>query len=43
MTSPRAYRDKLTQTEAMDQLLKASEKKYDRHVIAALFHVVENE
>ncbi len=43
MTSPRAYRDKLTNTEAMDQLLKASESKYDRHVIAALFHVVENE
>lgn len=43
MTSPRAYRDKLIQTDAMDQLLKASESKYDRHVIAALFHVVENE
>jgi HD-GYP domain-containing protein (c-di-GMP phosphodiesterase class II) len=43
MTSPRAYRDRLTDKEAMTQLLNAADSKYDRHVIAALFHVVENE
>ena len=43
MTSPRAYRDRLTDKEAMTQLLNAADNKYDRHVIAALFHVVENE
>ena len=43
MTSPRAYRDRLTDKEAMTQLLNAVDSKYDRHVIAALFHVVENE
>lgn len=43
MISPRAYRDKLSPKEALDQLLKESGVKYDRHVIAALFHVVENE
>ncbi|MBI4791223.1 MAG: PAS domain-containing protein [Deltaproteobacteria bacterium] len=43
MTSPRAYRDRLPAREAMDQLLAAADSKYDRHVVAALFHVVENE
>jgi HD-GYP domain-containing protein (c-di-GMP phosphodiesterase class II) len=43
MTSPRAYRDRLTDKEAMTQLLNGVDNKYDRHVIAALFHVVENE
>lgn len=43
MTSPRAYRDRLGVQTAMDQLLQDSESRYDRHVIAALFHVVENE
>lgn len=43
MTSPRAYRDRLTDKQAMTQLLNAADSKYDRHVIAALFHVVENE
>lgn len=43
MISPRAYRDKLSPKEALDQVLKDSGTKYDRHVVAALFHVVENE
>lgn len=43
MISPRAYREKLTPKEALDQLLQESGIKYDRHVVAALFHVVENE
>jgi HD-GYP domain-containing protein (c-di-GMP phosphodiesterase class II) len=43
MTSPRAYRDRLTNKEAMTQLLNAADNRYDRHVIAALFHAVENE
>ena len=43
MTSPRAYRDRLPAGEAMNQLLAAADSKYDRHVVAALFHVVENE
>ena len=43
MTSPRAYRDKLSDKDAINQLFQDADKKYDRHVIAALFHVVENE
>jgi PAS domain-containing protein len=43
MTSPRAYRDRLSAGMAMNQLLAAADSRYDRHVIAALFHVVENE
>ena len=42
MISPRAYRNKLTVQEAMTQLLQNSGIKYDRQVIAALFHVIEN-
>lgn len=43
MISPRAYRDRLSNKEALGQLLQAADSKYDRQVIAALFHVVENE
>lgn len=42
MVSPRAYRDKLSEKEALDQLLNTADNKYDRQVVAALFHVVEN-
>ncbi|MCB2184008.1 MAG: PAS domain S-box protein [Desulfobulbaceae bacterium] len=43
MTSPRSYRDRLSDREAIDQLLSLSGNKYDRQVVAALFHVIENE
>jgi len=42
MISPRAYRDKLSEKEALDQLLKTADTRYDRQIVAALFHVVEN-
>ncbi len=42
MISPRAYRNKLTDRDALDQFLVAMDTKYDRRVVAALFHVVEN-
>ncbi len=42
MVSPRAYRKKLTIQETMEELLRNSGSKYDRKVIAALFHVMEN-
>jgi PAS domain S-box-containing protein len=43
MISPRAYRDKLEADKALELLLPQADKKYDRRVVAALFHVVENE
>lgn len=43
MISPRAYRDKLSTRAALEQLNKDVDSKYDRKVIAALYHVVENE
>lgn len=43
MVSPRAYRDRLSVKEAMAQILAAGDSKYDRQVVAALFHVTENE
>lgn len=43
MISPRAYRNKLSTQEAMTSLLQEADLKYDRKVLAALFHVVENE
>ncbi|RLB71527.1 MAG: hypothetical protein DRH04_01560 [Deltaproteobacteria bacterium] len=43
MISPRAYRDRFAVADALDQLLKQAGSKYDRQVVAALFHVVENE
>lgn len=43
MTSPRAYREKLSQDEALNQLLELSDTLYDRKVVAALFHIIENE
>ncbi len=43
MISPRAYREKLTVRDALNQILAASDNKYDRQVVAALFHVADNE
>lgn len=42
LVSPRAYRQAVSIEEALDQLLKEAGSKYDRHVVAALFHVAEN-
>ena len=42
LVSPRAYRDAVPITDALDQLLAESKDKYDRHVVAALFHLAEN-
>ena len=42
LVSPRAYRDAVPIARALDQLLAESKDKYDRHVVAALFHIAEN-
>ena len=42
LVSPRAYRDAVSIPAALDQLLAESKDKYDRHVVAALFHLAEN-
>lgn len=42
MVSARAYRAGVPMEETLDRLLKESGSKYDRHVVAALFHVAEN-
>lgn len=42
LVSPRAYRDAVPIAQALDQLLEESKGKYDRHVVAALFHLAEN-
>ncbi|MCK4950670.1 MAG: PAS domain-containing protein [Gammaproteobacteria bacterium] len=42
MISARAYRKGMPMEMALDQLLELSKTKYDRHVVAALFHVAEN-
>jgi len=42
MASSRAYREGRPVSEVIDILLKQSEAKYDRHVLAALFHISEN-
>lgn len=43
MTSPRAYREKLSDNKALNQLLELSDTCYDRKVVAALFNIIENE
>jgi len=43
MVSPRAYRDSLDPEEAARELVSRAGVAYDRHVVAALFHVVEND
>jgi len=42
LISPRAYRDEINIEQALNQLLQEAGSKYDRHVVAALFHVAEN-
>jgi PAS domain S-box-containing protein len=42
MTSSRAYREGKPVEEVLDVLLAEADTRYDRQVIAALFHVVEN-
>lgn len=42
LISPRAYRGGMSPAAALDRLLKEAGSKYDRHVVAALFHVAEN-
>ena len=42
MASSRAYREGRAVKEVIDILLEQSEKEYDRHVVAALFHISEN-
>ena len=42
LVSPRAYRDAVPIEQALDRLLSESKDKYDRHVVAALFHLAEN-
>ena len=42
LVSPRAYRNPATIQQALDQLVKDSNSHYDRRVVAALFHVTEN-
>ena len=42
MVSSRAYREGLSVDKALDILLAETKTKYDRHVVAALFHVAEN-
>ncbi|MBU3908129.1 MAG: PAS domain-containing protein [Gammaproteobacteria bacterium] len=42
MASARAYRAGMPVKETLDQLLGEADARYDRHVVAALFHVAEN-
>lgn len=42
MTSSRAYRSGMPIKEALDVMMSEADSRYDRHVIAALFHVAEN-
>lgn len=42
MASARAYRAGMPLKETLDKLLSEADSKYDRHVVAALFHVAEN-
>jgi len=42
MSSARAYRPGKPVEEVLDTLLEQVDSRYDRHVVAALFHVAEN-
>jgi HD-GYP domain-containing protein (c-di-GMP phosphodiesterase class II) len=42
LVSPRAFRDALTVTAAVDRLMRDADRLYDRNVLAALFHITEN-
>jgi len=42
MASARAYREGRPIKDVLDILLQQSDQRYDRHVVAALFHIAEN-
>jgi len=42
LTSPRAYREGLSIQQAVSELMAGADSRYDRHVVAALFHIAEN-
>jgi PAS domain S-box-containing protein len=42
LISPRAFREGVSVSDAIDQLMQDADRLYDRHVLAALFHVAEN-
>ena len=42
MVSARAYRAGLPLKDTLDKLLAEADTKYDRHVVAALFHIAQN-
>lgn len=42
LVSPRAWRDAVPVPEALDRLLADSGTRYDRRVVAALLHIIEN-
>jgi HD-GYP domain-containing protein (c-di-GMP phosphodiesterase class II) len=42
LVSPRAFRDALTVSAAIDRLMQEADERYDRQVLAALFHIAEN-
>jgi len=42
MTSARAYRPGRPIREVLDSLLEDADKRYDRKVVAALFHIAES-
>jgi len=42
MASSRAYREGREPSEVVNILLEQSESEYDRHIVAALFHIAEN-
>ncbi len=42
LVSPRAFRKAIPVSEAVDILMQDADTRYDRHVLAALFHIAEN-
>ena len=42
MASSRAYREGREVSDVVNVLLEQSESEYDRHIVAALFHIAEN-
>jgi HD-GYP domain-containing protein (c-di-GMP phosphodiesterase class II) len=42
LVSPRAFRQAISISDAVDRMMQDADKLYDRHVLAALFHITEN-
>jgi HD-GYP domain-containing protein (c-di-GMP phosphodiesterase class II) len=42
LVSPRAFREAIPVSVAVDRLMQDADTLYDRHVLAALFHIAEN-